>query len=262
MNESNPFQSPAGTDSTTPPPSESSKHKMLAFAAFAIVFCVLLYFSRNWLSLEVFAQQESRLQALLQSNPVLVFGAAFLLYVVVAGLSLPGGAPILSLVYAWFFKFWAALVLVSFASTAGATLAFLIARYFLRDSVQNRFGDRLSKINQAFEAEGAFYLFTLRLIPAVPFFATNLLMGLTKIKASTFWWVSQIGMLAGTAVYVYAGSSIPDLNTLQTEGVSAVFSASQITQFTIAFALLGCFPIVVKKIFGRFRKGQASPKAS
>ena len=137
----------------------------------------------------------------------------------------------------------------------------MIARYFLRDSVQNRFGDRLSKIIQAFEAEGAFYLFTLRLIPAVPFFATNLLMGLTKIKASTFWWVSQIGMLAGTAVYVYAGSSIPDLNTLQTEGVSAVFSTSQITQFTIAFALLGCFPILVKKIFSRFRKGQASPEA-
>ena len=87
-------------------------------------------------------------------------------------------------------------------------------------------------------------------------------MGLTKIKALTFWWVSQIGMLAGTAVYVYAGSSIPDLNTLQTEGVSAVFSTSQITQFTIAFALLGCFPILVKKIFSRFRKGQASPEAS
>ena len=262
MNDSNPFQTPAGTDSSTPPQNESSKRKVLAFAAFAVVFGVFFYFSRNWLSLEMFAQQESRLQALLQSNPVFVFGAAFLLYVVVAGLSLPGGATVLSLIYAWFFKFWAALVIVSFASTAGATIAFLIARYFLRDAVQNHFGDRLSKINQAFEAEGAFYLFTLRLIPAVPFFATNLLMGLTKIKATTFWWVSQIGMLAGTAVYIYAGSSIPDLNTLQTEGVSAVFSASQITQFTIAFALLGCFPILVKKIFGRFRTRQASPKVS
>ena len=262
MNDSNPFQSPAGTDSTPPPPNKSSKHKLPAFAAFAIVFGILLYFSRDWLSLEFFAQQESRLQAWLHTNPVLVFGAAFLLYVVVAGLSLPGGATVLSLIYAWFFKFWAALVLISFASTAGATIAFLIARYFLRDWVQNRFGTRLAKINQAFEAEGAFYLFTLRLIPAVPFFATNLLMGLTKIKATTFWWVSQIGMLAGTAVYIYAGSSIPDLNTLQTEGVSAVFSASQITQFTIAFALLGCFPIVVKKLIGRFRTGQSSPKAS
>jgi len=257
MNDSNPFYSPAGnasTTSTTPPPNDSSKHKLPALVAFVIVSGVL--------SLEVFAQQESRLHALLHSNPVLVFGAAFLLYVVVAGLSLPGGATLLSLIYAWFFKFWTALVLISFASTAGATMAFLIARYFLRDSVQNRFGNRLSRINQAFEAEGAFYLFTLRLIPAVPFFVTNLLMGLTKINVGTFWWVSQIGMLAGTAVYVYAGSSIPDLNTLQTEGVSAVFSTSQITQFTIAFALLGSFPILVKKTFGRFRTGQASPTAS
>ena len=155
--------------------------------------------------------------------------------------------------YAWFFKFWLALVLISFASTVGATAAFLIARYLLRDSVQNRFGRRLKIFNQSFENEGAFYLFTLRLIPAIPFFVTNLLMGLTKIKVTTFWWVSQIGMLAGTCVYVYAGSSIPNLNTLQAEGVSAVFTASQVTQFTIAFALLGCFPILVKKIISRFR---------
>ena len=213
----------------------------------------MLYFSRNWLSLEVFAQQETKLRALLQSDPVLVLGGAFLIYVLVAGLSIPGGATGLSLVYAWFFKFWLALVLISFASTAGATAAFLIARYLLRDSVQNRFGRRLKIFNQSFENEGAFYLFTLRLIPAIPFFVTNLLMGLTKIKVTTFWWVSQIGMLAGTCVYVYAGSSIPNLNTLQAEGVSAVFTASQVTQFTIAFALLGCFPILVKKIISRFR---------
>ena len=251
MHDPNPIQSPAGTDSTSQP--AQGNRKLLAFAGFAIMFVVMLYFSRNWLSLEVFSQQEAKLRALLRSNPVLVLGAAFSIYVLVAGLSIPGGATGLSLVYAWFFKFWLALVLISFASTAGATAAFLIARYLLRDSVQNRFGNRLKTFNQSFENEGAFYLFTLRLIPAVPFFVTNLLMGLTKINVTTFWWVSQVGMLAGTCVYVYAGSSIPDLNTLQAEGVSAVFTASQITQFTIAFALLGCFPILVKKVIGRFR---------
>ena len=252
MHASNPLQSPAGADSTPPSPPQS-RQKLLALVVFAITFGAMLYFSRNWLSLEVFAQQETKLRALLQSNPVLVLGGAFLIYVLVAGLSIPGGATGLSLVYAWFFKFWLALVLISFASTAGATAAFLIARYLLRDSVQNRFGRRLKIFNQSFENEGAFYLFTLRLIPAIPFFVTNLLMGLTKIKVTTFWWVSQIGMLAGTCVYVYAGSSIPNLNTLQAEGVSAVFTASQVTQFTIAFALLGCFPILVKKIISRFR---------
>lgn len=252
MHASNPLQSPAGADSTAPSPPQS-RQKLLALVVFAITFGAMLYFSRNWLSLEVFAQQETKLRALLQSNPVLVLGGAFLIYVLVAGLSIPGGATGLSLVYAWFFKFWLALVLISFASTAGATAAFLIARYLLRDSVQNRFGRRLKIFNQSFENEGAFYLFTLRLIPAIPFFVTNLLMGLTKIKVTTFWWVSQIGMLAGTCVYVYAGSSIPNLNTLQAEGVSAVFTASQVTQFTIAFALLGCFPILVKKIISRFR---------
>ena len=252
MHASNPLQSPAGADSTPPSPPQS-RQKLLALVVFAITFGAMLYFSRNWLSLEVFAQQETKLRALLQGNPVLVLGGAFLIYVLVAGLSIPGGATGLSLVYAWFFKFWLALVLISFASTAGATAAFLIARYLLRDSVQNRFGRRLKIFNQSFENEGAFYLFTLRLIPAIPFFVTNLLMGLTKIKVTTFWWVSQIGMLAGTCVYVYAGSSIPNLNTLQAEGVSAVFTASQVTQFTIAFALLGCFPILVKKIISRFR---------
>ena len=228
----------------------------MAFATFVIVFGVVLYLSRSWLSLDVFAQQETKLQTLLQTNPVLVIGGAFLIYVVVAGLSVPGGATMLSLVYAWFFKFWVALVMVSFASTAGATAAFLISRYFLREAVQKHFGQRLTKINQSLESEGAFYLFTLRLIPAVPFFATNLLMGLTNIKVTTFWWVSQLGMLCGTAVYVYAGASIPDLNTLQTEGISAVFSFSQIVEFANAFALFGCFPIAAKKIVQRIKKPQ------
>lgn len=100
--------------------------------------------------------------------------------------------------------------------------------------------------------EGAFYLFTLRLLPAVPFFVINLVMGLTPLRARTFWWVSQLGMLAGTAVYVYAGSRVPNLNVLAEEGVNAVFAPAQLIQLGFAFALLGVFPLVVRKIMSYF----------
>ena len=113
--------------------------------------------------------------------------------------------------YGWYFGLAPAVILVSFASTSGATIAFLLSRYLFRDAIQTRFRDQLAKFNQALQREGAFYLFTLRLIPAVPFFVINVVMGLTPIRTLTFWWVSQVGMLAGTIVYVYAGSTIPSL---------------------------------------------------
>jgi len=158
----------------------------------------------------------------------------------------------LSLVYGWYFGFVPALVLVSFASTAGATVAFLTSRYLLRDSVHSKFGARLNSFNAHLEAEGAFYLFTLRLIPLVPFFVINLVMGLTPVKARTYWWVSQLGMLPGTAVYVYAGSRVPNLIELAEKGAAAVFSASQLLQLGIAFGLLGLFPLCVKSALSYF----------
>ena len=200
------------------------------------------------LSLNNLAAQEAGLREYQQNNPVLVYGAALLLYIVVTGLSLPGAA-ILTLTFGWYFGFWRGLVLVSFASTAGATLAFLLSRYILRDAIQFRFGDRLTGFNSALEREGAFYLFTLRLIPAVPFFVINVVMGLTPIRTWTYWWVSQIGMLAGTAVYVYAGSRVPELATLAKQGAGGILSP----QLIIAFVLLGLFPIVVKKVMQRLR---------
>jgi uncharacterized membrane protein YdjX (TVP38/TMEM64 family) len=138
---------------------------------------------------------------------------------------------------------------VSFASTLGATLAFLLSRYLLRDTVQAQFGERLAKFNAMLEREGAFYLFTLRLIPAVPFFAINVVMGLTPIRATTFWWVSQLGMLPASAVYVYAGDQVPTLAELAKRGVGSVLNARTI----IALALLGVFPLVVKKAMGYWR---------
>jgi uncharacterized membrane protein YdjX (TVP38/TMEM64 family) len=199
------------------------------------------------LSFEYLATQESTLREYRQSYP---FGAAIVaiaVYVVVAGFSLPGAA-VLTLACGWYFGFWQGLLVVSFGSTAGATLAFLMTRYWLQSWVQQKFARRLESINEAFDREGAFYLFTLRLIPAIPFFVINALMGLTKIRAITFWWVSQLGMLPGTAAYVYAGSTVPSLKPLAEEGVGKVIT----WQLLLAFAILGLSPLVIKRVMSFF----------
>ena len=218
-----------------------------------VIFGILTYFSQSYLNLDFLAEQESRLKDFYSENALLVYLLAFVIYVTITGFSIPG-ATLLTLLYAWFFGFGRGLVLVSFASTTGATLAFLLSRYLFRDWFQERFKSRLRIINEAFDREGNFYLFLMRLIPAFPFFVVNAVMGLTKIRATTFWWVSQLGMLAGTAVYVYAGSRIPDLMTLKQEGVKAVFTGSQLAQITIALAMLGLFPILAKKLAERLRR--------
>ncbi|NQV26953.1 MAG: TVP38/TMEM64 family protein, partial [Rhodopirellula sp.] len=200
------------------------------------------------LSLDDLASRETELRQYQQDQPVLFYSGAMAFYILVTGLSLPG-ASVLSLVYAWYFGFVRGMVVVSFASTGGATMAFLLSRYFLRDTIQNRFGDRLVSFNEALQREGAYYLFTLRLIPAVPFFVINVVMGLTPLKTSTFWWVSQVGMLPGTAVYVYAGSRFPDLQTLAEQGGSGILTP----QLIIAFLILGLFPIAVKKVVSKWK---------
>lgn len=201
------------------------------------------------LSLDQLADHASALQDIRAAHPIGIFGAAFALYTAVTGLSLPGAAA-LTLIFGWFFGFGAGLILVSFASTSGATLAFLLSRYLLRESVQRRFGERLIAVNAALKADGAFYLFTLRLVPAIPFFVINLVMGLTPIRVSTYWWVSQLGMLPGTAVYVYAGATVPDLQTLSEQGAGSLLSVRLIT----AFALLGLLPWFVKWLLARWRR--------
>ena len=183
------------------------------------------------------------------THPLAVYCGAFLLYVLVAGLSLPGAA-LLTLAYGWMFGFWRALLLVSFSSTAGATVSFLLSRHLLGDALQRRFGRQLAGFNAAFQRDGAFYLFTLRLIPAVPFFVINAGMGLTSIRVRTYWWVSQLGMLPGTAVYVYAGTALPGLEELRNPSVTKILSP----QLLVAFALLGVFPLLVRKVFDWFVK--------
>lgn len=239
------YRSP--TDAPEEPSNRKQGNRIWVFIGIVVAFVVGTILVRQYLDLEILAEQESRLKEFYAAQPVLTYVIAYLVYVLVTGLSIPG-ATVLSLIYAWFFGFTRGVVLVSFASTTGATVAFLLSRYLFRDWIQGRFGDRLKIINEAFDREGNFYLFLMRLIPAFPFFVVNAVMGLTKIKVVTFWWVSQLGMLGGTLVYVYAGSRIPDLMTLKEKGVQAVFEPSQLIQITIAFALLGVFPIIARKL--------------
>lgn len=206
------------------------------------------------LSLKGLAERETEFRSFREENPWLVYGIAFAVYVMVTALSLPGAAA-MTLTFAWLFGFWQTVPLVSFASTTGATLAFVFSRYLLRDWVQSRFSDRLKSINESFRSEGPFYLFTLRLIPAVPFFVINLVMGLTPIPLRTFWWVSQVGMLPGTLAYVYAGSQVPDLQTLAERGVSSILSLPLLA----GFVLLGLFPLAVRWIMKRVRGDQQLP---
>jgi pyruvate/2-oxoglutarate dehydrogenase complex dihydrolipoamide dehydrogenase (E3) component/uncharacterized membrane protein YdjX (TVP38/TMEM64 family) len=192
----------------------------------------------RFFSLDYFKSQQAAIEAYRAAHPGLTAGIFFAVYVAVTGLSLPGAAILTLAGGAIFGLLWGA-VIVSFASTLGATLAFLVARFALRDWVQSQFGVRLKAINAGIEKEGGFYLFTLRLIPIFPFFVVNLVMGLTPIRAWTFYWVSQIGMLAGTLVYVNAGTQVARIDSLR-----GILSPGLL----ISFALLGVFPLIAQKI--------------
>ncbi len=189
------------------------------------------------LSLSALKARQAEFAAYRDAHPLLAGGAYFLVYVLVTAVSLPG-ATLLTLAGGAVFGLGWGLLIVSFASTIGATLAFLIARYLLRDWVTARFGSRLTRIDDGIRRDGAFYLFTLRLVPAFPFFLINLLMGLSAMKASTYFWVSQLGMLAGTVVYVNAGTQLA-----QIESLAGIVSPGLL----LSFALLGIFPLLARK---------------
>ena len=171
----------------------------------ALVGAFFVFDLGQYLTLEAIKEQQGALQAYYLENQVLTIVIFFLVYVAVTGLSLPGAA-LLTLAGGGIFGLVTGTIIISFASSIGATLAFLFSRFLIGDYVQNKFGDKLNAINEGVDKDGPFYLFTLRLVPVFPFFVINLVMGLTKIKTVTFYWVSQLGMLAGTAVYVNAGT--------------------------------------------------------
>jgi len=201
----------------------------------------------QYLNLEYLKSRHADLVSWRDADPFQMALVFFLVYVVVTAVSLPGAAVMTLAVGAIFGLFWGT-VLVSFASTLGATLAFLIARFVLHDSVQNRFGDRLKPLNQGVEKDGAFYLFGLRLVPIFPFFIINLVMGLTPIRTWTYAWVSQVGMLAGTIVFVNAGTQLARIDSL-----SGILSPGLL----FSFVLLGVFPFIAKKILSVIKARRA-----
>ncbi len=214
-----------------------SRARLLVVAL--VTLAVVAFFAaggQRYFSFEYVKGQQAAVEGWYQANPWRTALGFFALYVAVTGLSLPGAALMTLLVGAIFGLLWGT-VIVSFASTIGATLAFLLSRFVLRDWVQQRFQGQLAGINRGVRKEGAFYLFTLRLIPAVPFFVINLAMGLTPMRAWTFFWVSQLGILAGTLVYVNAGTQLARVESLR--GILS-------WQLIVAFLLLGFFPLIAK----------------
>ncbi len=200
-----------------------------------LVALVVAFFAldlKQYFALDYFQARRAAIDAYFAAHPVATAATFFGVYVAVTGLSLPG-AGIMTLVAGAIFGLPLGVAIVSFASSIGATIAFLASRYVLRDWVQGKFGDKLKPINEGVEREGAFYLFAMRLVPAFPFFVINLVMGLTPIRTWTFYWVSQVGMFAGTIVFVYAGTQLGQFR------ISAGLIA--------AFVALGIFPIVAKK---------------
>jgi len=216
-----------------------SKGKLAVLAIIvASVAAFFIFDLRQLLTIEYFERQRAAIEAYRAAHPVEAVAAFFAIYVVATALSLPG-ATILTLIAGAVFGLLWGVVIVSFASTLGATGAFLASRYLLRDWVQGRFGDKLKAINEGVARDGAFYLFALRLVPAFPFFAVNLLMGLTPMRTWTYMWVSQLGMFAGTVAYVYAGTQLGQFR------ISAGLIA--------AFVVLGIFPLVAKKALEAFK---------
>ena len=213
------------------------KRGLLILLIFGLIVGFFVLDLGHYLTLESLKHWQQDFITLKAQSPWLVTGGFFIAYVVSTALSLPG-AVILTLAAGALFGLGVGVLLASFASSFGATLAFLASRFVLRDAVQQRFGDKLKAINEGFARDGALYLFTLRLVPVFPFFLINLLLGLTPMKTRTFYWVSQVGMLAGTLVFVNAGTQLAALQSL-----SGILSPPLL----LSFVLLGVFPMIAKK---------------
>jgi len=207
----------------------------------AIVLLAYLFYAfdlQQYLTLTHLKSQQQAFENYYANNQALTMGGYMAMYIAVTALSLPG-ATVMTLAGGALFGIWTGLLLISFASTIGATLAFLVSRFLLRDYVQNKFGDKLKAVNESFRKDGPFYLFTLRLVPIFPFFVINLVMGLTPIRTVMFYIVSQVGMLPGTIVYVNAGTQLAKIESLK--GILSF-------EILLSFVLLGIFPLVAKKL--------------
>lgn len=197
----------------------------------------------QYLTLAYIKESQQNFLSMYAERRAAVISGYMAIYIISAALSLPGAA-VLTIAAGALFGLVTGTVIVSFASTIGATLACVVSRFLLRDWVQGKFGDRITTVNEGIEKEGAFYLFTLRLIPIFPFWLINLAMGVTKMRLITFYWVSQLGMLAGTIVYVNAGKELAKIDSLK-----GILSPGLI----VSFALLGIFPLAAKKLIALYK---------
>ncbi len=220
-----------------------SKKLILGLILIAVIVALATTFGQ-YLTLDNAKAQQALLADYIDQHVVTAALIYFLSYVFITAFSIPGAA-VVTLLGAALFGFWLSLLLVSFASTIGATLAFLSSRYLLKEWVQTRFGDKLHAVNQGMARDGAFYLLSLRLIPVFPFFLINLLMGLSPIALTRYYWVSQLGMLPGTAVYINAGTQLAQIDSL-----SGIISPAVL----LSFALLGLFPLLMKWVMNRITR--------
>jgi uncharacterized membrane protein YdjX (TVP38/TMEM64 family) len=254
MTHSNSSLQPPDPPTQTPTPGTAQSRLLKTLAAItaaALLACLVA----PWLNLQTLASREVQLRNLCKLHPTPALAAAFAIYTAATGLSLPAATG-LTLAIAWIFGFWPALLLVSFASTSGASLAFLASRTLLRKSLLQAYSSKLPKLQLALEQDGALYLLMLRLVPAMPFFLVNLLMGLTSIRLRTFWWASQLGMLPGTAVYVAAGASAPSLQQIADQGFAKLLSP----QLLVALTALGIMPIAVRLASRRLKQSSQLQK--
>jgi uncharacterized membrane protein YdjX (TVP38/TMEM64 family) len=223
--------------------------KIIAAAVIvAVIICFRIFHLGEYFSLSYIKESREKFELLYSERPVTVIASYMVIYIAVTTLSLPGAA-VMTLAGGALFGLLTGTIVVSFASSVGATLACFVSRFILRDWVQSKFGDKLKTINEGIEKEGAFYLFTLRLIPVFPFWLINLVMGLTNMPLRTFYWVSQAGMLAATIVYVNAGKELAKINSL-----SGILSPGLL----ISFVLLGLFPIIANKLLKLYKSRKSS----
>ena len=221
---------------------------ILAIVIAALIAAFFAFDLQQYFNLEYLQSQKARLDQLNSQYPLLLAVGYFFIYIAFTALALPAAA-ILTLAGGAVFGFWKGMLLVSFASTIGATIAFLLTRYLFHESIENRFGERLQTINRGIENEGAFYVFGLRLVPLFPFWMINSVLALTKLKTFTFYWASQLGMLIGTAVYVNAGTQLADISS-----TNDIFSP----KLLLSFALLGVFPIIAKYLLAWLKQTKRS----
>lgn len=224
--------------------------KIILFTVLILGISVAVFFGRNYISFERIQQSREKISLWYENNRIVFITGYFLFYILSVVFAMPGAA-LLTILAGAIFGLGMGVVIVSFASSIGALLSFLAARYLFRDWVEAKFGEKLQTIHQGLEREGAFYLFTMRLIPIFPYFIINPVFGLTRIRAWTFYWVSQVGMFAGTVVFVNAGTQLAQID-----------SARDVVSFRLlgSFALIGIFPLVVKKLIHQLRHAKGPEK--